>query len=232
MAEIDRLLASASYKGRPLFRPPPPAYETVLPGVAFEAGVDIGAAGTPGSHTVVGDDVTITARNGGTGGTADALHFLRNPVSGDFTVTARVDDFPQTNFFAKAGIMFRVDETPGSINVQASRIPVGHTRQQWRDTAGGPTAQQSPPLVPGDVPVWVRLGRSGTVFTTELSLDGVAFTTHRSGSFPTVPNDGFVGLFLSTGNSPATGTASFGQVLLEGAAAGPGPAADACRRAA
>src|SRR5947207_13573675 len=68
---------------------------------------DVGAPSPAGSSTYSSGTFTINASGADVAGTSDQFHFVYQQVSGDFSVSARVDSVANTNTRAKSGVMFR-----------------------------------------------------------------------------------------------------------------------------
>jgi hypothetical protein len=194
---------------------------------------DIGTVGFAGSVALGNGAYTLRAAGADIGGTADGFHYMYQPLTGDGSITARVDSLDAPDNLAKAGVMIRATLDPGSPNVLLALTPLGLDFQH-RDTAGGDTT--SALVSTNTAPYWVRLTRQGSTFTAFASADGTNWD--RVGAPVTlamVPNV-FVGLALTGHNAghpdPALATAVFDQVSVGGgpggtqillAAEGPGP---------
>ena len=103
---------------------------------------DIGAVALSGSDSVDSAGVyTLTASGADISGTADAFHFTDHPVTGDCTITARVDSLTQTDPWAKAGVMLRqqIDDT-GSPNALMLIPALAQARFQYRTVSGSSTS--------------------------------------------------------------------------------------------
>ncbi len=70
-------------------------------------GRSVGFLNAQGSDGVSGGIFTVTGSGAQIGGTEDECHFVAMPVSGDFTITARVLSQSGTNTNAQAGVMIR-----------------------------------------------------------------------------------------------------------------------------
>lgn len=107
---------------------------------------DIGAVGLAGSDSVNSTTgvYTLNASGGDINGTADAFHYTCHQVTGDCTITARVDSLTQTDPLAKAGVMLRqqVDD-PGSANAFMLIPASAPASFQSRTTSGGSTSVSS-----------------------------------------------------------------------------------------
>lgn len=111
-------------------------------------------------------------------GGADNGQFMYMSTSGSLkTVSARVVHIENVNGFAKFGVCMRASASSDSryVGVYCSRTngPMLH----WRTTTGGATSRTMG--VPMQLPVWVRLQKSGNTFWGEYSTNGTTWTTIR-----------------------------------------------------
>src|SRR5205085_10068971 len=98
--------------------PPPPGN--------WRAG-DVGAVGAAGSSSESGGVVTMTGAGGDIWESADAFHFRSQRLTGDGAIIACVASMGNTHPWAKVGVMFREDLTPGSREVMAFITPASHS---------------------------------------------------------------------------------------------------------
>ena len=162
--------------------------------------------------------------------TADDFRFVYKRLSGDGSITARVDSCTQANVWTKAGIMIRENLGADSTNSYSFVTPTGRVGTQWRDTTFAATVSTRSQNE-GEIalPYWVRLTRTGRVFRGEQSSDGVTWMpmirednpadpTERD--IPMIP-DVYIGLAVT---SHVTGTptiAELSDVTTTGSVTGP-----------
>jgi ABC-type transport system involved in multi-copper enzyme maturation permease subunit len=176
----------------------------------------------------------------GPGGEAvsDSFYFVRQALTGDGAVTARVlsltSEVPRTQFdtqrivvpWAKAGIIVKASLAPGSAYA-AVMVTGGHGVRMQYDYTGDVAG---PAMTAG----WLRLVRSGATITGYASPDGVRWTRVAAVTLPGLPGTVQAGLFTtspqysqtsmgvaSISGGPSQSTAVFGQVSLTGAGGGP-----------
>lgn len=137
------------------------------------SGVDIGSVGTKGETLVHADQSSLTVLGAGTDiwSTSDSFHMATERISGDGTIVTRVDDIQEIDDWTKAGVMFRQSLAPDSPNVFVHVTPHRGAVMQSRPTQGAETTE------PGwnydlHPPLWLKLERSGDVFTGSYSEDG------------------------------------------------------------
>jgi hypothetical protein len=147
----------------------------------FEDARDVGPSCYPGT-TVLNPDGSYTVTGGGvdiwTGG--DEFQFAYVEATGDFEMTARVAErvwAPGTRW-GKVGIMARQDLSSKSryIMLQTHGEDLqDEDRFAARPSQGGADNYEVTKLLAGEHRDWMRLRRTGSLFTTEMSLDGVAW---------------------------------------------------------
>ncbi len=106
--------------------------------------------------------------------TTDQFRYAYKSLSGDGSVTVRVDSLVRSNEWAKAGVMIRETLEPGSKHAFMCVTPDHGTTFQRRPVAGQDSA--STDVGGSAAPRWVRLTRTGNVFTAHDSMDGVTWT--------------------------------------------------------
>ena len=173
---------------------------------------DVGAVTIAGTADYTNGLFTITASGADIWGTADAFHFVYQPLNGDGTITARVDSVQEAYVWSKAGVMIR--ETLAANSKQAIML-VSAARGaalQWRPTTGGASSSVSGST--SAPPRWVRLVRTGDAFTGYESADGVTWIQVSSQSIPMAANV-MVGLAVASHNTSATTTSQIESVVIQ-----------------
>jgi len=108
--------------------------------------------------------------------TTDQFRYAYKNLTGDGSMTVRVDSLVRSNEWAKAGVMIRETLEPGSKHAFAALTPepshgLSFQRRPVAGQASGNTDVANIPL-----PHWVRLTRTGNVFAAQQSADGVTWT--------------------------------------------------------
>lgn len=108
-------------------------------------------------------------------GTNDGFRFLHQEMTGDGTITAKVEaPLENTHAWAKAGVMIRNGLADNAVNAMANVTAGAGALFQRRLTAG---ATSSNNITTGLVaPYWVRLTRLGNTLTGYASPDGSVWT--------------------------------------------------------
>lgn len=145
---------------------------------------------------------------------ADALRFAYKKLSGNGSITARVDRQTNTNAWAKAGVMIRASLDAGSMHAAVVATPSNGVSFPSRTATAGASLQTN---VAGlAVPYWVRLTRTGNVFKAEYSMDGKTWT--QVGTDTTIPMEAtaYVGLAVTSHDATQISTAEFSHVAITG----------------
>jgi hypothetical protein len=151
-------------------------------------------------------------------GTADAFHFLYQPLSGDGTVVARVVSLQGGSGSVSAGVMIRNTLDAGSVNAKtADWRSYGGIYFDVRTAAGGSTSE--PGGVSAMLPYWVKVSRSGNTFSSYASLDGVNWTQVGTSQTISMAQNVYVGLAVTSGSTTALTTAAFDNVSVNSAGA-------------
>ncbi len=139
---------------------------------------DIGAPALPGGQALSNGAWTVQGAGYGIFGSSDQFHFAWQNVAGDASISARVISQTNVTAYAKAGVMLRQDATPGAAYYYAY-IDTDPTypgvNVEYRSAAGAATIGLANP---GNTPpVYLKVARAGTTYTTYTSADGITWTT-------------------------------------------------------
>jgi len=175
---------------------------------------DVGSVGVAGSATYASGTFTVKGSGTSIGGTADAMHFVYQSLSGDGTIVARV----ASSTGGQAGVMIR--ETLNANATDAfSDYQASYMYFYQRGTTGGSTTQVSGGSVyAGGVPYWVEVVRSGSTFTAYTSLNGLYWTQLGSSVTITMATNVYIGLVVSSQNNSSLATATFDSVSVNSSA--------------
>jgi hypothetical protein len=169
----------------------------------------IGASG----GSAAWDDTQVRLKAAGTDiwNTSDQFEYAYQGCFRDCTITARVNSLVNTHQWAKAGVMIRESLLASSKHVDLVTTPGKGVSMQYRSASGGVSAIAG--SVAGATPGWVRLKRTGNVFTGFWSTDGVTFTEVGTVTLPM--NEGlWIGLAATSHNTAATTTAEFDNITI------------------
>jgi regulation of enolase protein 1 (concanavalin A-like superfamily) len=168
----------------------------------------VGAVSPAGSAT--GDGVQFTMQGSGDDiwGTADAFHFLYQPLTGDGQIVARVLNLQNTNPWAKAGVMIREDLTVAARHASLFVTPSNGVAFEWRSQGNSVTNYVG---ASGAAPQWVKLVRTGATIIAYISTDGNAWTTVSSTALNTAATV-YIGLAVTSHQNGVLCAASFDNI--------------------
>jgi PKD domain len=185
---------------------------------AFTASQDVGSPNitgsasynsTTGTYTILGNGSDIWVG-------LDQFRFVYIPIVGDATITAKVSvtDSDTSAGSAKAGIMFRSSlDKVAAYALMAQTWSVGPD-YQWRLTNSGGDGKSQ--IGSGTNTGWVRLVRTGNVFTSFYSSDGVTWS-HTAINTQTIPMGEtiYAGLAVTSRNNSTVNTATITDVTIQ-----------------
>src|SRR3989442_1418731 len=172
---------------------------------------DVGSVGVAGSASYANGTFTVAGAGQGTFSTSsDGFHFVYQPLSGDGTMVARVVSL-QGSSAAQAGIMIR--ET---LNADANHVYLfDYSSANWmteRTSTGASSSYQS--LGSVTLPNWIKLARSGNVFSMYGSPDGLNWVQLGTSQTVSMVPNAYVGLAVSSRSTSSLATASFDNVSV------------------
>lgn len=172
---------------------------------------DVGPVGVKGDASFLNGEYNVIASGTDIWFSVDGFHFAYTPVEGDAEIIARVRSMQFTDPWAKAGVMFRQDMTPGSKHAMMVVTAGGFSSYQWRPSPNvlmhntdGPTTT---------MPYWVKLVRKGDLFSGYISPDGVKWKHIDSISVP-MPKKLYVGLVVSSHENTELNSVLFDHVKI------------------
>ncbi len=193
--------------------------------IGSERVVNLGNA-SGGTNVVAGGVYSFTNAGNGvlSASTADNFRFVYKPVTNasDCTVTARIVALGTNLANARVGVMFRADtNNQGAIYAAAMANGTGGFIAAVRTNLNSTSSTQSPVTTP-ILPVWFKLERTGDLFRTYTSKDGVTWTnlgaTNQNIALgPTV----IAGLAVSAKSDGSIATATYDNVSITPSPAGP-----------
>jgi hypothetical protein len=175
---------------------------------------DVGAPSPAGSATYAAGVYTVKGSGADIFGTNDQFNYVYQPTSGNGTIIARVaseSNAGSTN--DKAGVIWKASTTAGSPYILIAVSYTGLVKVQYNFSGSVTTSTYTFPNA------WMKLVRSGSLFSAYLSPDGVTWTSVLANqSLPTIPTAATVGLFECSHKPGVLGTATFDNVSFT-----PGP---------
>ena len=183
---------------------------TDVPEPVVWTGGDVGGPGVAGGFALNGGTFSINGSGADIWGQSDQFHFVRQSLAGDATIVARVVSLTNTNPGAKAGVMIRESLAAGSRHVMVVKTRANGTALQRRQVTS--QASVSTAGVNAGFPYWVRLTRSGNVFTGFTSPDGTVWTS--LGSVTVNMATAYAGLAVTSHDNTRVATAVIDNVTL------------------
>jgi len=168
-----------------------------------------------GSANYANGTFTVAGAGQGTFFTSsDGFHFVYQSLTGDGTIVARVVSLQGSA--AQAGIMIRETLNPGANHVYLFEYSSSIYMTE-RTSTGVSSSYQS--LGSGALPYWIKLARSGNVFTMYSSADGVNWVQLGTSQTVSMAQNVYVGLAVSSRTTSSLATATFDSVSLSSVAA-------------
>jgi serine/threonine protein kinase len=137
-------------------------------------------------YNAVSDTYTVKGSGIGLGEALDEMHFAHKTLTGDGSVTVRVDSVARVDGYAEAGIMMRDALNARSAHASVLMQPPGRIAFHYRTAQGGPAQIRYSFVRAPKFPHWLKLERRGHVFKAHHSRDGMSWEeVGRHGSSPT-----------------------------------------------
>ncbi|WP_430907863.1 choice-of-anchor D domain-containing protein [Maribacter sp. 2-571] len=169
---------------------------------------NVGGASPSGRVRSSNGIFTMEASGSGISGTSDQFRYIFERIEGDFEFTTKLSTVPGTGMF---GIMVRKNNGSTRENVflglsEASELVL--QRRFQRDAATEAMASVS-----AAAPIWLRIQRSGNIFTASYATDGLNFTVLER-TVVVLPFKVSVGLAGSSGVNGQLATAVFDEAVI------------------
>ena len=145
---------------------------------------------------------------------SDKFHYVWRTWTGDVTLTARVNGVSATDAWAKAGLMFRESLDANARNAFITVTPGNGISFQSRSSTGGGTTFSN--IVGLAAPYWLKLQRTGNVFTPYHSADGITWTQTAAPVTLSLPTTCYVGFAATAHNNTLLTAAQFDHISLVG----------------
>ena len=147
---------------------------------------------------------------------ADQFRFAHKSLSGNGSITVRVDSLVRSDAWAKAGVMIRETLEAGSKHAFVAVTPDNGVSFQRRPVAG--TTSYNTDVAGIAAPHWVKLTRTGNVFTAQQSADGVTWVdiTVSPALEIQMTSNVYIGLALTSHNTAVSTAAEFSNLTTTG----------------
>jgi outer membrane protein assembly factor BamB/regulation of enolase protein 1 (concanavalin A-like superfamily) len=144
---------------------------------------------------------------------SDDFRFVSQNVAGDGSVSVHVTSQTFTDPWAKAGIMMRATNDPGSPYFGLFVTPANGTVIQCRTAQGNGTSQVTG--MTSTTPTYLKVTRAGNTFTAYTSTDGINWVPYPNGSITlTLPTTAMVGLANTSHSQFNNNTTTFDHLMV------------------
>ncbi|MEO8533799.1 MAG: family 16 glycosylhydrolase, partial [Flavobacterium sp.] len=172
---------------------------------------DLGAVTPAGAATHANGTFTVKGSGTDIWESSDQFQYVYQPITGDAEIIAKVNSLTNTNTYAKAGVMFRETLTPTSRHAMTNLTAAAGVEFLSRDAVSVPTIQQG---AAGTSPKWLRLVRSGNVFTSYSSDNGTTWAQIGTPRTIAMANTLYVGMAVTSHNNGTLATGVFSDVIV------------------
>jgi fibronectin type 3 domain-containing protein len=186
---------------------------TPVPLPAGWSEADIGSPALTGYTRCDGFTWMVAGSGSDIWNSSDQFHFASRSLSGNGSIVARVAGVQNTNATAKAGVMFRDSGAASAMYALVAVTPTAGIKFEYRNSTGGNAASAGTVTGP-TAPVWVRLTRTGNVFSGYFSTDGVTWTQIGGNLTINMSSNALVGLAVTAHNSNLLNTSTFDSVSV------------------
>ncbi len=149
---------------------------------------------------------------------ADQFRFAYKNLNGNGSIAVRVDSLVHSNEWAKAGVMIRETLEAGSKHAFVAVTPEpGHGVSFQRRPIAGTTSYNTD-VANIEMPHWVRLTRTGNIFTAQQSADGVTWVdiTVSPALEITMAGNVYIGLAVTSHDTAISTAAEFSNLATTG----------------
>ncbi len=152
----------------------------------------------------------------------DEFRFVYKQLSGNGSITAKVDSLTRSDAWSKAGVMIRESLEANSRNALIAVTPDNSCSFQWRPNTGGTSSSAGWPTGTAAVraPYWVRITRTGNLFKAESSPDGKTWTVLGTEQNVAMVSSVYIGLAVTSHSTGNYSTAEFSNVATSGTVTG------------
>ncbi|SCY92276.1 Por secretion system C-terminal sorting domain-containing protein [Flavobacterium anhuiense] len=179
---------------------------------------DLGAVTPAGEAAHSNGTFTIKGAGNDIWDTSDQFQFVNQSITGDAEIIAKVNSLTNTNTYAKAGVMFRETLTPTSKHAMTDASAAAGIEFLTRDTTSGATTAT---VTTGVAPKWIRLVRSGNVFTSYSSDNGTTWTQVGTPKTIAMASTIYVGMAVTSHVNGTLATGVFSDVTVRNITANP-----------
>jgi hypothetical protein len=151
---------------------------------------------------------------------SDQFRYAYKSLSGNGSVTVRVDSLARSNEWAKAGVMIRETLEGGSQHAFVAITPDHGVSFQRRPVAGQASANTDASGIV--TPYWLKLTRTGNVFAAQTSADGATWAdiVVSPALEITMAGNVYIGLAVTSHDAAISTVAQFSNISTTGTVSG------------
>ncbi|RKX34621.1 MAG: hypothetical protein DRP64_19925, partial [Verrucomicrobia bacterium] len=176
---------------------------------------DIGAVGFSGTIDYHDNALYMTGSGTDIWATSDMFSFLHTDVNGDWEISTRVINIDESDYWAKASLIFRNDLSANSAMVALHVAPGSYgnsiAQLMWRNSAGEFTTEINVSNL--RTAFWIKLKRQGANFSGSYSTDGQNWIAIGTAT-PPLNASGKLGFGVTAHNNDRIATAVFDNIAL------------------
>ncbi len=184
--------------------------------------------GRPAAFIETASGITLSGSGADIHDATDELRFAYKKLTGDGSITVRVDSVQTAASWTKAGVMIRESLNPLAMSVDIiSAAQQGLLEWMYRSSTGSLTTTEFATAANSNpVPVWLKITRVGNVFTGECSTNGTSWTTIKatdgtaSSATIAMPSSVYVGMVVCAQSAGNLAVADFSQIQVQSKTAG------------
>jgi regulation of enolase protein 1 (concanavalin A-like superfamily) len=167
-------------------------------------------------------DGSIRVSSGGADiwGASDQFRFVFKQLTGNGSITMRVDSLINTHEWAKVGAMIRQTLDASSTDAMIAVTPGNGVSFQWRSTINGSTSYNNAGTTGIVAPYWVRITRTGNIFRAERSADGKTWIPQGVDTTIPMATTVYIGIAVTSHDATLVTTAEVSNVSTTGSVTG------------
>ncbi len=161
--------------------------------------------GGSGRYDSVNNTWELEGSGAGLGSTSDNFQFTSGTMTGDGTITLRVDSLENTNNNAKTGIMIRSTTAGNSASIAVAATPTSG-QQFIRRLTNGASSSTTSVSAATFAPIWLRITKAGNNYSVFRSTNGTSWTQIGSTTSASLGTNFQVGVFSTsaTNSNPSS----------------------------
>jgi len=165
-----------------------------------------------------GNAFTVSSAGTDIWNNSDEFRFACKQLSGNGSITAKVESLTRSDAWSKAGVMIRESLDAGSKHAMVVITPDNGASFQYRTATGGASASADAAGL--QTPYWLRITRTGNTFKAERSADGKTWTQIGADQNVSMVAGVYVGLCVTSHSTGAYSTAEVSSVATTGTVTG------------